>query len=146
MRHSVEFGLIFGVGCLLLGFLSLINLPPRSVGAAPQQATPTFTPTPLPTPITPTAWSFLPYMRRSALSPTPPPTDTPTPTPTATNTPTPTTEPGPCVCTEGDLYNCSDFDTQAEAQACYDHCWALGYGDVHGLDGDNDGVACESLP
>jgi len=37
-------------------------------------------------------------------------------------------------------FDCSDFSTQVEAQ---------GYllpGDPHGLDGDNDGVACESLP
>jgi hypothetical protein len=37
-------------------------------------------------------------------------------------------------------YDCSDFGTQAEAQ---------GYllpGDPYNLDGDNDGVACETLP
>jgi Excalibur calcium-binding domain len=42
--------------------------------------------------------------------------------------------------------NCSDFSTQAEAQA-----WFVGHGgsasnDVAGLDTDHDGVACESLP
>lgn len=37
-------------------------------------------------------------------------------------------------------YNCSDFRTQAEAQAY------LLPGDPYGLDGDDDGVACESLP
>jgi hypothetical protein len=145
MQRSVGFGLIFGIGCLLLGLLSLANMPARSVGAAPQQATPTFTPTPVPTPITPTAWSFLPYMRRSAPSPTPVSSSTPTPTGTLTPTPTTTAESGPCLC-YADLYNCSDFDTQAEAQACYDHCMALGYGDIHGLDGDGDGIACEGLP
>jgi hypothetical protein len=36
--------------------------------------------------------------------------------------------------------NCSDFSTQAEAQR-----WLLP-GDPHNLDGDGDGVACESLP
>ena len=64
----------------------------------------------------------------------------PTPTPTPTQPP-----PGPCECYTN-LYNCSDFDTQAQAQACFDHCWALGFGDVHRLDGDGDGEACESLP
>jgi len=44
------------------------------------------------------------------------------------------------------LYNCSDFSSQAEAQMCYDYCQALGRGDVHWLDDDCDGVACESLP
>jgi hypothetical protein len=37
-------------------------------------------------------------------------------------------------------YDCSDFATQEEAQ---EH---LLPGDPHGLDGDNDGIACESLP
>jgi hypothetical protein len=36
--------------------------------------------------------------------------------------------------------DCSDFSTQEEAQ---EH---LLPGDPHGLDGDNDGIACESLP
>jgi hypothetical protein len=38
--------------------------------------------------------------------------------------------------------NCDDFDTQPEAQAEFDSDPS----DPHGLDGDNDGVACESLP
>jgi Excalibur calcium-binding domain len=38
-------------------------------------------------------------------------------------------------------YNCADFDTQAQAQA-----WLDANGNVDGLDGDNDGVACQSLP
>jgi micrococcal nuclease len=68
--------------------------------------------------------------------------------PTPTRWPTATTVPGgtgPCSCS-GNLYNCPDFNTQAEAQACYNHCMNLGYGDVHRLDADNDGRACESLP
>jgi len=51
----------------------------------------------------------------------------------------------PCACTD-DLYNCSDFETQQSAQQCFDHCWALTYTDVHRLDSDSDGTACESLP
>lgn len=48
------------------------------------------------------------------------------------------------VACSDNLFNCDDFKTQAEAQAMYDECdWK---GDVHGLDGDDDGVACESLP
>ncbi|MFH1376256.1 MAG: excalibur calcium-binding domain-containing protein [Candidatus Woesearchaeota archaeon] len=39
-------------------------------------------------------------------------------------------------------YNCADFSTQAQAQVMLEKC---GY-DVHYLDGDGDGVACESLP
>lgn len=75
------------------------------------------------------------------------PTRTPTKTPTKTPTQTPTQQPPPPVCEcYGNLYNCSDFATQRQAQACFDHCWALGYGDVHRLDADGDGIACESLP
>lgn len=40
----------------------------------------------------------------------------------------------------------SDFATQAEAQACYAYCLDQGAGDIHLLDADADGVACESLP
>jgi micrococcal nuclease len=50
-----------------------------------------------------------------------------------------------CSCS-GSLYNCSDFSTRASAQACYDYCNATGHGDIHRLDGDNDGSACEDLP
>lgn len=39
--------------------------------------------------------------------------------------------------------DCSDFSTQAEAQAFFE---AAGPGDPHRLDHDGDGVACESLP
>ena len=51
----------------------------------------------------------------------------------------------PCDCTGSDL-NCSDFATQAEAQACFEFCMSRGFGDVFGLDRDKDGRACESLP
>jgi competence protein ComEC len=67
------------------------------------------------------------------------PTITPVPTPTS---PTPTSLEaacGPCAATD---CNCSDFDTQAEAQACLD----ADPTDPFNLDGDNDGLACESLP
>ena len=50
------------------------------------------------------------------------------------------------VCTCISDLNCSDFNTHAEAQRCYEYCKDQGYGDTHGLDGDNDGSACESLP
>ena len=61
-------------------------------------------------------------------------------------TPSPTTQPSPTYCDcSGNIYNCSDFSTHAEAQACYEYCKSLGRGDVHWLDGDNDGIACESL-
>lgn len=77
----------------------------------------------------------------ATLPPTATPTNTPIPQPTATNTP----KPGVCNCTGPDL-DCGDFGTQKKAQACYDYCKSLGYGDIFHLDGDGDGKACESLP
>lgn len=53
--------------------------------------------------------------------------------------------PGCDVCNRN-AYNCSDFTTQAAAQACYDYCFALSGADVHRLDGRGDGRACRSLP
>jgi micrococcal nuclease len=50
-----------------------------------------------------------------------------------------------CDCS-GNLYNCKDFSTHADAQACFDYCWGQRGFDVHHLDGDGDGSACESLP
>jgi len=70
--------------------------------------------------------------------PTPTPVGTATPLPTATPTPAPSAC-GPCAATD---CNCADFSTQAEAQACLEAF----PGDPFNLDGDNDGVACESLP
>jgi len=42
-------------------------------------------------------------------------------------------------------YNCDDFSTQAEAQAFFIKIGGTG-NDLYRLDGDKDGVACESLP
>ena len=70
----------------------------------------------------------------------------PMPEPTATMIPVkeptqPQRQPAPD--TTGADRNCSDFATQAEAQAFFN---AAGPGDPHRLDSDGDGVACESLP
>lgn len=50
-----------------------------------------------------------------------------------------------CDCS-GNLYDCSDFSSKEEAQACYDYCVSITGEDVHRLDGGGDGDACESLP
>lgn len=50
-----------------------------------------------------------------------------------------------CDCS-GNVYNCSNFEIQQEAQKCLNYCKQLGKGDVHRLDGDKDGIACEALP
>ncbi len=131
----------------------------KSIVAPTMTPTPTKTATPSPTPTaTPTAGRTVIPRDTSTPTGTPGPTatQTMTPTPTPTETPTPTITPTPtctptptstvvCDCS-GDVYNCSDFSTQADAQACYEHCVSLGYGDIHDLDKDDDGLACESLP
>ena len=81
------------------------------------------------------------FLRRSCQTST----NTPLPVPTNTPLPTATGQSAPCNCTGPDL-NCTDFSSHAQAQSCFSYCWDLGYGDVFGLDGDGDGVACESLP
>jgi micrococcal nuclease len=43
-----------------------------------------------------------------------------------------------------DTYNCSDFSSQEEAQSVFDLCGGAD-NDVHGLDVNGDGKACESL-
>ena len=42
--------------------------------------------------------------------------------------------------------NCSDFPTHAAAQRWFDQHGGSAGNDVAGLDGDHDGLACESLP
>ena len=106
------------------------------------------------------AWSAiqataLPAAMRELLIPAVQPTATP-PLP-ATYTPIPT----PAVTMEGfapglvttrsicscsaDLYECSDFASQEQAQACFDFCRTF-MDDVHRLDDDGDGRACLSPP
>lgn len=47
---------------------------------------------------------------------------------------------------EENVYNCSNFKTQGEAQEVYDTCATTENRDRHGLDRDGDGIACQSLP
>ncbi len=42
-------------------------------------------------------------------------------------------------------YNCSNFSTHTEAQSIFEYCGGIN-NDIHRLDGDNNGIACESLP
>jgi hypothetical protein len=92
--------------------------------------------------IPPSGNLYLPVIRTMGI-----PTATPKPvaTPTPTVVPTATTVSGPCQC-HGDLYNCSDFETQETAQQCFNWCSSQGAGDIHKLDFDNNDVACESNP
>ena len=48
------------------------------------------------------------------------------------------------VCDEANTYNCDDFADQKEAQEVFEACdW--GVTDVHGLDRNKDGIACNAL-
>ena len=47
---------------------------------------------------------------------------------------------------ESNIYNCDDFSTQKKAQKVYEDCISQGFGDIHHLDGDDDLIACETLP
>lgn len=71
-------------------------------------------------------------------------TATATPTPTLTPTPEPATSTDdvdlPPLPSDGD-YDCGHFDTQEQAQTVLER----ESGDPHRLDGDDDGIACESL-
>jgi len=43
------------------------------------------------------------------------------------------------------LTNCRDFSTHTEARALFEQCGGTS-NDVHALDRDKDGQACEGLP
>jgi micrococcal nuclease len=68
---------------------------------------------------------------------TPPSTETPTPSPTETSSEVVT----PPLPPDGD-YDCGHFDTHEQAQEVFND----NAEDVYRLDGDGDGLACESLP
>lgn len=118
----------YGLVCAALFLASLFATP----GATAQGT--------LPTPAV-----YAPVILLVAGPPTAAPTATSKP-PAATPTPTATAAID-CPCDQGDVRNCPDFDTQPEAQSCYDRCIALVGVDVHRLDqGGEPGKACESLP
>lgn len=48
-----------------------------------------------------------------------------------------------CLCDQGNTLNCSSFAIPKDAQACYLRCMELTGLDVHDMDGDKDGTACE---
>ena len=68
-----------------------------------------------------------------------------TPTPSPTDTAQATPAQAACNCRGPDL-DCSDFSSQAQAQACFAACKSQGLGDIFHLDGDYDGRVCERLP
>ncbi len=165
-RKKLPLWLLIGAGITVLTF--------QAIFCVSLVSTPSSTPTPtadaklVADQAILTAWANY-TLTVSAYSPTPAPTDTPLPTATTappTETPLPTSTQTPiilptatlaafipvqpaqaevCSCNGG--LDCKNFSTHNQAQSCYDYCSSLGFGDVHGLDGnDKDGLACESLP
>ncbi len=76
----------------------------------------------------------------------PPPEPTPAPLEEEPVIPQPST-PAPTegINCSGEMYDCPDFTVQEEAQYVYEYCLKATGKDVHGLDGDDDGIACEAL-
>ncbi len=81
---------------------------------------------------------------RGVWLPTLVPTSTITPTPTITSTPTKTSVPV-CNCL-GKPLTCNSFNSQGQAQRCFEYCKSMGYGDIFGLDKNRNGLACEGSP
>lgn len=84
-------------------------------------------------------------------SATPVPTQTPAQTPIQSSTVTPAQTPisggggGQTYTCSSNTYNCGDFKTKAEAQYVFELCGGAN-NDIHRLDQDSDGEACETLP
>lgn len=71
----------------------------------------------------------------------------PAPQPVPQWSPAPSSpDPQPVCSCSRNQYNCDDFGTQRAAQACYQYCLQMTGRDIHWLDGDNDGIACEWNP
>jgi hypothetical protein len=150
---SIFLILCIAVSCFSALMLLLLPVPTLTPPAAPAftlspapDQQPSFTPLPGPS-LTP-----LPT-RRGYASSTPPiyvvtPTNTsfrfliPSVTPTFTRIPR---NKSVCTCAY-DRYDCSDFLKEKQAQACFNFCFSQGAGDLHHLDEDGNGLACDSLP
>ncbi len=85
-------------------------------------------------------------------SPTPTPTFTPLPTippePLTTPVPTPTSLAQPICACDQPTYSCvsADFPHRQAAQLCFEYCFRIRGFDVHNLDPNFNGQACENLP
>lgn len=99
------------------------------------ESTATLVPTETPEPTATFEPVVIPETETPASEPTAiPPTEAPAPLPTDAP---PAPQPG-CECS-ADTVNCDD----AGAVACFEQCQAAGAGDIHKLDRDDDGIACE---
>lgn len=46
---------------------------------------------------------------------------------------------------KSDRFNCGDFGSCTDVKKVYIQCFKEGVGDIHRLDGDSDGIPCESV-
>lgn len=157
-RLLIGFISVFLSLCIIVSCFSTVMVFLLPVPTPTSQAAPTFTLSPSPeiypdfTPLPSPSLTQLPT-RLVYASSTPPiyvvtPTFTsfpfliPSVTPTFTRIPR---NKSVCSC-RIDLYDCNYFKKQAQAQACFNFCFSLGKGDIHKLDPDHDGLACNGLP
>ncbi len=103
---------------------------------------PTETPAPLDN--IPTATIFIFQLQTDVAQPTEYIYSTNTPFSLETLQPTILPQSAVCSCS-GDTLNCKDFNSQAEAQACFNYCVSQGAGDIHKLDQNNNNDACEDF-
>ncbi len=111
---------------------------PTETPIFPDYFFPTFTPVPTLTPAPENTVTLTPMPTDTPL---PASTDVPLPVNTPTLVPTMTLYAG-CTC-ESDNLNCGDFETISAAQQCHDFCQSKVFKDIYGLDGDNNGLACD---
>jgi len=93
-------------------------------------------------------WDACSYFGQPAVTPSPTPTLSPKPT-SSQSRPTPQASQPPSSgggynCS-ANVYNCSDFQYQEDAQYVFEYCGGVG-NDIHALDRDKDGLVCEALP
>lgn len=135
----VRYGLLAALVAVPLGCVCCLVIASgdSGTGASPRRTDtpPTYTQLPTYTAIP----SYTPFPSLTATV-----TEVPTVTPIATAAPDVPDPPQSPVCTcSADVYNCGDFSSTSAAQACFDYCKSQGAGDVHDMDRDGDGLACE---
>ncbi|MBE0672864.1 MAG: hypothetical protein IH588_19980 [Anaerolineales bacterium] len=130
--------------------LPISTLIALTYSAAGTQTAMVSTPEPLPTatlaPLEniPTATVFIFQLQTDVAQPTEYIYSTNTPFSLQTIQPTMPLQSAVCSCS-GDTLNCKDFNSQAEAQACFNYCVSQGVGDIHQLDQNNNNDACEDF-
>jgi hypothetical protein len=135
----------FATGVLVLVLSACSGAPAADPTSPPRFVTQLIaSPTPLATAVEESTKPHATSKPKATLRPTPKPTAKPN------STPRPTPKPASYYKPPGwDGYsdvNCSDFDTHAHAQSFFKGTGGSPSNDPYGLDGDHDGVACETLP